>query len=267
MRCKFCFATFQDEAGNQLPKGHLPRKEAQLLLEEIAAFGFEKINFAGGEPTLCPWLTALIGQAKDFGLTTSIVTNGTGLTDEFLRDNLGQLDWIGLSLDSVIDSTNLKSGRALRGKEVLTLADYCAITDRIRKFGFRLKINTVVGEHNKDEDLNEFILYAQPQRWKLFQALPVKGQNDRYINDFTIDQLAFQRYVDRHRNAYGLVVEDNDAMTNSYVMIDPSGKFFNNRTGEHQYSAPILDVGVEEAYREMGYSTEQFRMRGGEYSW
>ena len=29
-----------------------------------------KINFAGGEPTLCPWLSDLISRARELGMTT-----------------------------------------------------------------------------------------------------------------------------------------------------------------------------------------------------
>lgn len=38
--------------------------------------GFRTINFAGGEPTLCPWLPDLLRRAKELNLTTAIVTNG-----------------------------------------------------------------------------------------------------------------------------------------------------------------------------------------------
>lgn len=63
MRCKFCFAPF-NEAKTILPKGHLPKEESLKLVREFAQFGFEKITFAGGEPTLCPWISELIMEAK-----------------------------------------------------------------------------------------------------------------------------------------------------------------------------------------------------------
>ena len=65
MRCGFCFATFQDvKQEMNLPKGHLPEENCILVVDRIAEFGFEKINFVGGEPTLCPWLPDLIVRAK-----------------------------------------------------------------------------------------------------------------------------------------------------------------------------------------------------------
>ena len=60
MRCEFCFATFQDIDTYILPKGHLGREGCLSVVESLVDAGFKKINFAGGEPTLCPWLPELI---------------------------------------------------------------------------------------------------------------------------------------------------------------------------------------------------------------
>lgn len=117
MRCHFCFATFQDVKKTVLPKGHLPKEQAIEVVVALAHSGFQKITFAGGEPTLCPWLSDLITTAKKAGMTTMIVTNGTNLTDAFLENNKQYLDWITLSVDSLVTATNLKTGRAVSGKK------------------------------------------------------------------------------------------------------------------------------------------------------
>lgn len=102
MRCKFCFATFQDVKQSILPKGHLPKEDAISVVDQPAEAGFEKINFAGGEPTLCSWLPDLIMRAKEREVTTSIVTNGSRITDRWLDDVNGSLDWIALSVEPSI---------------------------------------------------------------------------------------------------------------------------------------------------------------------
>ena len=68
MRCKFCFATFQD-AKIILPKGHLPKEESLELVREIAAIGFKKITFAGGEPR---YMAAFFRQVKIGVLTLTL---------------------------------------------------------------------------------------------------------------------------------------------------------------------------------------------------
>lgn len=65
MKCRFCFATFQDVEQDISPKGHLTREDCLAVVDALAGAGFEKINFAGGKPTLCPWLPDLILRAKE----------------------------------------------------------------------------------------------------------------------------------------------------------------------------------------------------------
>ena len=49
MRCRFCFATFQDvKREMDIPRGHLPKDECLTVVEQLAEAGFRKINFAGG---------------------------------------------------------------------------------------------------------------------------------------------------------------------------------------------------------------------------
>lgn len=130
MRCKFCFATFQDVKNTILPKGHLPKEEALEVVKKIAESGFEKITFAGGEPSLCPWLTDLIRCAKSHNLTTMIVTNGTNLSEKWLGKNQKYLDWIAISIDSCNELANIESGRAVLGKRAIPLERYIEIIQR-----------------------------------------------------------------------------------------------------------------------------------------
>ena len=272
MRCGFCFATFQDvKQEMNLPKGHLPKEDCFLLVDRLAESGFEKFNSAGGEPTLCPWLPKLIVRAKGHGMTTSIVTNGSRITDQWLDDLNGSLDWIGLSIDAVDPEKSIYIGRAIGGRVPITEEEYLNIIDKIKRHGIRLKINTVVNSVNWEEDLTPFIQLAKPERWKLFQVLPVKGQNDAHIANFEITTEQFEAYVERNRivenDGISVVPENNEAMTESYVMIDPAGRFFDNVQDSYRYSEPILKVGVEEALKQVSIDPERFRQRGGEYDW
>lgn len=271
MRCKFCFATFKDVKQAILPKGHLPEEDAIRVVEELARLGFKKITFAGGEPTLCNWLSRLIQTAKSYGLTTMIVTNGTGLSDDFLTKNRAYLDWIALSVDSVNKVTNEDSGRAIVGKKALSLDDYKNIVDKIKAYGYGLKINTVVHAKNHEEDLTEFLQYANPIRWKVFQVLPIVGQNDGKVDEFILTKKQFDNFNSRHEHlqheGIKIVIENNDAMKGSYAMVDPAGRFYDNAKGKHNYSKPILSVGAEIAIQQVDYSTEKFKNRGGEYDW
>jgi radical S-adenosyl methionine domain-containing protein 2 len=270
MRCKFCFATFQDVKNSILPKGHLPKDEALKVVKELAALGFEKITFAGGEPTLCKWLPNLIACAKKEGMTTMIVTNGSKLTNEFLKENQNYLDWIAISVDSLNYNSNIASGRAISGKKPLELDFYKSLVDRVKHFGYGLKINTVVSRNNFDEDLTDFINYAKPKRWKVLQVLPIVGQNDNNIDNFKISESEFQLFLKNHnylQEITKIIPETNSQIKGSYAMVDPAGRFFDNTSGKYQYSKAILEVGAQKAILEMSYSKDKFIARGGEYNW
>ena len=270
MKCRFCFATFQDVIHDVLPKGHLPREDCLAVVEALAGFGFDKINFAGGEPTLCPWLTDLIGRAKELGFTTSIVTNGSRITQEWLERVKDCLDWVTLSIDTTDPHKMEELGRTTRAGP-LTESDYLTLTDMLKEHGIRLKINTVVARSNWNEDLTGFIVRAGPERWKILQVLPVNGQNDGTVGGQLVSSAQFASYVARNlgveTSGIAVVPESNELMTGSYVMVDPAGRFFDNVTGSHRYSRPINQVGVEAALREVLVDPEKFLLREGLYEW
>ena len=265
MSCGFCFATFLD-ISSLIP---LNREQCLELVDMLCKAGFRKINFAGGEPTLCRWLPDLIRLAKSHGLVTSIVTNGSRITAEWLDGLAGYLDIVALSIDSVCTETQIEIGRVEKGKSPIDSPQYLALSEAIRDRDIRLKVNTVVNRANQSEDFRSFILAMNPERWKIFQALPVRGQNDARIDEFTVTDRQFERYVERNRtverNGIRVVPENNDLMTGSYVMVDPHGRFFDNVEGGHSYSAPILDVGVTAALADVSVDTDLFEQRGGNY--
>jgi len=266
MRCKFCFATFLDVKHSILPKGHLPEEQAVEVVKSLAEYGFKKITFVGGEPLLCKWLPRLIRTAKELGLNTTVVTNGSRLTDEFLQENKQYLDWIALSIDSLNEETNLKTGRT-ENKKSLTKAYYVDRIKAIKKVGYKLKINTVVNAHNYQESMVDFIKEANPKRWKIFQVLPITGQNDGKIEDLKITTAQYESFLKRHEEISVRVPESNDAIKGSYVMVDPAGRFFDNAEGTHNYSQPILKAGVFEAIKDVNYDIVKFLDRKGFYNW
>lgn len=265
MKCKFCFATFKDSL-KIVPKGHLPKEKSLLLIKKLIASGFEKITFAGGEPTICPWLSELIMCAKESGATTMLVTNGSNLNDDFLEKNQKNLDWIVLSIDSTNIVTNRISGRMVINQTL----DYNNLIDLIHKYQYNLKINTVVHSLNVEENFSEIINYANPRRWKVFQVLSIIGENDKQTEKLKITDIKFNSFLNRHQSfkENGIMIsENNNEMIDSYAMVDPAGRFFTNKKGYLEYSNPILEVGVEKAYQQMNYNMEKFKERGGIYNW
>jgi radical S-adenosyl methionine domain-containing protein 2 len=258
-KCRFCFATFED-----VPE-QIKRTNALGVLEAIAGYGCDKLTFVGGEPTLCPFLGDLIERAAALGITTSVVSNGERLAP-LIEHHAAALDWIGLSVDSCNEATSVQLGRG-QGRHIERSVELAALA---RASAIRIKLNTVVTAWNHHEDMSALVRRIRPERWKIFQVLPIAGQNDG-VEPLLISAQQFAGYVARHAHlaAEGIdvVAEDNAAMTSSYIMIDPMGRFFDNVDGRLAYSEPILEVGVERAFRTIRWERERLVARGGLYPW
>ena len=253
-----------------LPKGHLTQDKAESVVRQLAEYGFGKITFAGGEPTLCPWLGDLISLAKGAGMATMVVTNGSRLNNEMLEKLRPALDWVVLSVDSIIAETNIKGGR-YQNKRILPDANYYLnLIGAIHASGYKFKINTVVHRYNKEEEMARFIEQANPLRWKIFKVLSIENQNQSTYGNFEISDDEFSSYLKRNSTPGVeniMVIEDNDAMSASYLMIDPAGRFFDNSTGTYSYSESICDIGVINALTQINFDYEKYRNRGAVYNW
>lgn len=258
MRCKFCYATFDDM--NVMRQ--LRYYDACDIIEKLDIAGVKKITFDGGEPLIYKHIEAVIRYSKEIGMTTSIITNGSLLSDDLLRRFQGELDWIGVSIDSLREETNKQIGR-IGMKEV----DYRVLLTKIKDMGFKLKINTVVNSFNFYSDFNNFIDEFKPERWKVFQALRVKGQNDKQFDEIRVYDEEFEYFVNQHKHQECIVVENNEAMTGSYLRIDPLGRLYENSSGKYTYSRPLQDSDVETCLGEINLNREMFIKRGGIYQW
>lgn len=269
-KCKFCFATYDDERELYKQKSYLSEKEMLSIIEEISKQDIDKITFAGGEPMLCKWLPNLIKHAKDVGLTTMIVTNGYLLTEKWIEEQNNNLDWITLSIDSIDAENQLTIGRS-NGKKIICRDEYLRKVEAIKNNGIRFKLNTVVCSSNYLEDISDFVISIKPERWKIFQVLPMIGQNDNHIEDFIVSKNDFENYINRHKGVEDynikIVSEDNDLMTGSYLMIDPQGRLYDNLEGKYHYSEPILKVGFEKARQQVTVLKDKFTDRKGLYNW
>lgn len=267
MRCRFCFAAFEDVKETVLPKGHLPKEES-LRLTILLAQRFKKVTFAGGEPTLCPWLHELVVACSLQGSVSMLVTNGSKIDEPWLDRFAGSLHWLTLSIDSAREEVHREVGRSVGGRAIPT-ERYIQMAESARKRGMRIKVNTVVTRQNAAEDMTDLITRLGPERWKVLQALPIEGQNDQHFAAVKCADADFRKFVLRHQGrlpaSVELVPEDNHAMRGSYAMVDPAGRFFDNVSGRLEYSKPILSAGLHEAWQQIRFSKERFQERGGDY--
>lgn len=260
-QCKFCF-------------GHYHGLEEEFVYDRImeipsilASLGTKKITVEGGEPFLYPYLKDFLISSKKAGLITSVITNGSLVTEKRLRELAPYLDWIGVSVDSPEEKTEMALGRG-RGSH---LSKVRLVSKWAHKYGIKLKINTVVTRYNLGNNLTGLYKDLKPERIKVFQFLPIESENDDFRDELIITPSEFGEFVNRHKAlmdlGYNIVFESNSDMTGSYVMLLPSGRFFNNYGGRHVLSRNTIFTDPLEALREIQWDSIKFKERGGLYEW
>jgi radical S-adenosyl methionine domain-containing protein 2 len=267
--CKYCYAGFNDCGSAKLAQFQLHGILRQIAdLPRLASGEARKVNFAGGEPFLSKTILEDIRYAKSLGLVTSVVTNGSKLNPQIIQLLAGSLDLLCISVDSADDQTNLQIGRSEKGG-VATAQKQLEIIKLAQSLAINIKINTVVSQINHEEDMSWFIRAANPIRWKIFQVSEIKGENDHEFDRWGISDALHSKFVMRHavleQDGIKIVPETQEQMRGSYAMVAPNGCFYDNSKGTYIYSRPIIEVGIEEAFSEIAFSIESFKMREGDY--
>lgn len=216
--CKHCFVRKQ---------GHeLPFKEVCLIVDKIAEHALKngltvRINLAGGEPLISRNIQSIIDYIFDKGMEVSIITNGYYLTKEFIEQNKTKISMIGISIDSLLHTTNYLIGRCDHKNTISEeeLLEKCFL---IKKNGIKLKVNTCITSLNKHEDLSNFIKKVQPDRFKILRVLSEKKDDS-----FLISNQEWIKIQDKYK-ALNAIFEDNDFMKESYIIIDSYGNLTKN---------------------------------------
>lgn len=264
-RCSFCFAKYN------LKYKTLTETEWKQIIDELIISGCEKINFAGGEPTLIPFLSELISYSHEQGVFTSLISNGTGITSNFLQRCNENLDLIGLSIDSASNKIETELGRTFKSglyNSDRNNSHVEMIKNRvklIKEFDISLKINTTITPLNWQEDMHDLLTELSPIRWKVFEVHLIHGINDSFGKKFgNLTTAQFGTFIYTHADL-NPIIETKDIIKESYCMITPDGRFYQNSEDEYYYSLPILSNGLKNSFSEINYSQKMFCLRNGDF--
>ena len=257
--CTYCFGKFNGQKDPTLD-------DAKKIVDNIALYFAKnniadgRINFAGGEPTLYEHLDELIDYTNSLGIRVSIVTNGSLLTPERIRSWQGKVSCIGISIDSIDNNTNITIGRCCSNK-AKDLPNWNGLAKAIHDCDIDLKINTVVSRLNLDEDLSELYRVLSPKKIKLFQMHLIDGINDQ-AKPHEITECEFIMFCERHRAFDSVIVaEPCGSMENSYLMVNPEGKFQLNNNGSYQTFGDLSTTPLLEILKTVPLDSEKFSSR------
>ena len=273
--CRYCYAKWQaDDMGRELIHDRQgtwnmlsaiydyfsPENLSNPLRKEMA-WDSLRLNLAGGEPLLYQQkVIETIKAARQIGFTVSIITNGSRMDGVLAAEMAPHLSVLGVSLDSANEQTNAAIGRIDRRSDLLSQAELgsaIALAKSINS-ALKVKLNTVVNALNWQQDMSDLVASLGPIKWKVLRMLP------SVTDELAITEHEFQHFVQQHQSLRQIMcVEDNADMAESYLMIDPHGRFFQNALGRkgYVYSPPILEVGAAGAYSQTGMSVLKFTSR------
>ena len=284
--CNFCFAKWNRPVEIWNNPDNV-RKVLSNISQHFRGQGVFRIrlNIVGGEPIMSPErLWNVVETAYSNEMEISIITNGSHL--ENVRPFAHLISQVGISIDSLDHETNMKTGRECGGKTICLDALRQKIED-LRKVNpdIKIKLNTVVSKHNFNEVLVERFAELHIDKWKILRQRPFNGNSG--ISDYQFyaflrnnyNEGLMQANVLKHHTELPLsflidgsdgqnqetkqviYIEDKDVMTESYLMISPDGRLFQNGSDEYTYSRPLTEVPFAEALSDIRFDSEKFESR------
>lgn len=246
-KCKHCFINKENN--------ELEISEIKLIGDKIAAYAKNnkkqiRVNLAGGEPLCSKNIQEIIDYYFSLGLELSIITNGYYLDESFLKKNVNKLTMIGISVDSLNEKNNIDIGRCTSNFITIDETKIITLTNLIKKYGYKLKINVCINKFNKNEDLSNLFDLVKPDRIKILRVLC------SYTNEFSISDLEWDNITKRYEK-YNPQYEDNDYMRQAYYIIDSRGNLAKDNS--HVSNNSILTNSIEDCLyklNEANYSYE-----------
>ena len=214
--CKYChrFLGIND----------LEFENTRKIIENVAEDGIKNITFTGGEPLLYPKIIDLLKLAKENGIRSKIITNGSILANNpEKREIYNYLDSITISIDSTNNDINDKLGRGIEhAKNVKT------VLESLKNVELKVNINTVVSRENLEhlEELGNFLKEYRINAWRIFKFMPLRETakiNEKQFEitnaEFRINKPLFVSYP----NIDKVEFREEEQMENNYVLIMPNG--------------------------------------------
>ncbi len=224
--CKYCFAIFKSEKELNFDgwKKVVDNIGKYFVLNKIKN---PRINLAGGEPLIVEFIDDLIDYISNKNIEVSLITNGYYLDKEFIKNNIGKICMIGVSVDSLNVATNIKIGRCTRNKRVVDIEKLRDALDYARQNGIMIKTNTVINQYNLHENLIDIISVIGSERTKILQMRLLKNVNESAIK-MSVTNNEFINYISKQKFKSNYIVETSGDMQNAYVIINPSGELVSN---------------------------------------
>lgn len=229
-------------------------EENKEVLMKLIRSGVNYITFSGGEALLYPNILDLLKIARQNGVKSKLITNGSLIANnEKVREIVDYLDTITLSLDTTRDEINEQMGR---GRNHFT--EIKKVLDILKNKDIRIKINTVVTKLNIDyiEELGEFLdTNYKINEWRIFRFAPLRELAKENEKKFEITNEQFKStkeiFQKNYKNIGKVNYRDNDDMESKYNLVTANGDIVRTINKKDVVIGNALHQGVNEIVKIM----------------
>lgn len=254
--CRYCFAQFRE-------KQDLPVEEWKRVIDNLEASGLvDRINFAGGEPVLYRGFPELVDYAFQKGFRLSVISNGSLMLDPKMVPEgfFRKIEMLGISVDSINPGTLQKLGCIDPQGRVLDEVRLCRLITKAKDENpaIRIKLNTVVTDVNKDENMRT--LGSLPiDRWKFLKMKPFE-EGDFSNKDLAISDSAFENFLMQNPVRQGDAVPEY-SLTRSYIIVDNRGNLIDNQGDTYTVVGNLLDEDFATAFQRYPFDEDAYDSR------
>lgn len=163
--------------------GYKPGKRAssQSIIDVVQATDKKNIILLGGEPTLYRNLRHVI-DGLAFSLhpkNVYLTTNGSKLTQKFVKDKLSNLAGINIS----IHDTSLRENKLITGVDL----DYNVLVNALNELAYqgvkvRFNCNCIKGHIDSQEKMQEYVAFAEELGANSVRFAELKHDNGSFVN-------------------------------------------------------------------------------------
>lgn len=222
--CKYCYRF--------LNMPDVEYEQNEKILRKLIKDGVKEITWTGGEALLYKGFIDLLKIAKENGVKSKLITNGTIVANNNdIREICNYLDSLTLSIDSVDDNVNIELGRGKQHySNIKTVLEY------LKNRKLKVNINTVVSKVNIEhlEDLGKFISCYNINSWRIFKFTPLRERAKLNKENFEITTEEFnskKKLLNSFTNISKIEYRQGDDFENKYVNIINAGDVSKTENG------------------------------------
>lgn len=229
--CVFCFRDLVESA--------ISLEDNMNILNKLSLLDVSSITYAGGEPLLYKGIKELLAYSRSLGIKNNLITNGSLLNKDNIKEYLCNVDKLTFSIDSPSEYVNESNGRGKNHyQHIKELLPYIK-----REFpNLVLEINTVATNMDLQEvdfmfeAIGSELSFYGIKKWKISRFCPLRGYAKERRNLFDIPDQVFDAIKDKYdgREAiFSISVRDFDSIEDN-IVISPQGSFKKAINGEEE---------------------------------